>query len=338
MAPSVSLSTCDLLHEHLGADDDAGDGDADLQEDAVAVRHHGVAVEVQRLRLAAEIALALHGLPDVVAVEHEQRGRQEPVEQLHVQEAGAHGQRVGDHEVAQVAAHDGLVHRHLARAPAAQPEDDDRGAGDEHREAREHERRAQDGAHADLVGGRAAGEDDGDDGHERLGKRRADRGEDAADGAFAEVVAAPEPLDPVGEELSRDEDEAEREDEEEDGHRRGRIPEGAGRPRRPAPVGTSRCQARFRPSPWPEVGEDEVEHEGGGGDPEQPADLARLALHDADEHVGDEAGADAVGDAVGERHDRHRKDGRQAEGDVREVDAPPGGSLVCVLGLGSPPW
>src|SRR5262245_32086630 len=46
----------------------------------------------------------------------------------------------------------------------------------------------------------------------------------------------------------------------------------------------------------------EVHHEGGRGDPHRRADLAGLAPDRLDEAVGDEAGADAVGDRVRERH------------------------------------
>ena len=112
----------------------------------------------------------------------------------------------------------------------------DGGAGHEHRQAAEHERRAEDGSGADLAAGVAAQEGEGHDGEEGLGQRRADRGQHAADRPLAEAVAAAEPLDRVREQLRRRQDDEEREDEEDDGHRspRKHSTQGA-RARGPAP-------------------------------------------------------------------------------------------------------
>ena len=55
---------------------------------------------------------------------------------------------------------------------------------------------------------------------------------------------------------------------------------------------------------------------------EQPVDLADLAEARLDDHVGDEAGADAVGDGVGERHDGDGQEGRDGEFVAVPVDVP----------------
>src|SRR5690349_14471864 len=64
----------------------------------------------------------------------------------------------------------------------------------------------------------------------------------------------------------------------------------------------------------------EVDDEGGGDDPEQRVDAAGPAGGRADQHVADEAGADAVGDRVRERHDHDGQEGRQPDAEVGEVD------------------
>jgi ribosomal protein RSM22 (predicted rRNA methylase) len=56
--------------------------------------------------------------------------------------------------------------------------------------------------------------------------------------------------------------------------------------------------------------EGEVDQEGGRGDPHERVDLAQLAVDGLQEDVQDDAGADAVGDAPGQRHDRQGQEGR----------------------------
>jgi len=143
----------DLFDEDLGAHDDADEGHPDLYEDAVAVGHLRVPVEVQGLRVALEVTLAAHRLPDVVTVEGEESNGQREVKGAHVDQAGAHGQRMSEEEMAEVAAHDLLVDGDRELTAAASREDDDRRSRDDHRQARQHERRPQDGADADVVGG-----------------------------------------------------------------------------------------------------------------------------------------------------------------------------------------
>ncbi len=140
----------------------------------------------------------------------------------HVDGPGGHRQRVGDEEVAEVATHHRLVQGDLPRAPAAEGEPEHGDPRDEHREAGEHERRPQDRPDAHVVGGRSASEDDGDDRHQRLRQGGPDRGEHAAHGPFAELVATAEPLDAVGEELGRDQDDGEGDDEQQVGHTGGK--------------------------------------------------------------------------------------------------------------------
>jgi len=107
------------------------------------------------------------------------------VERPHVDQAGAHGEGVGDEEMAEVTAHDAFVDGHVD-GPAPAPGEDHHGRRrDDHGEAGEHERRAEDGADAHVVGGRAAGEDDGDDWHQSLGQGGTDGGEDAAHGPLS---------------------------------------------------------------------------------------------------------------------------------------------------------
>ena len=168
-----------------------------------------MAVEVERLGLALEQAADAHGAPDVHAVGGQQAGREDPLDVVERQRAGDHGAGVGDDEERQVAAQHRLVDGELEGAPAAQVEDHDGGAGDDHRQAREHEGRAEDGADADVLGVGGVGEEDGDDRDQGLGQGRADRREHAAHGALAELEAPPEPLDAVGEQLGGKKDDGE---------------------------------------------------------------------------------------------------------------------------------
>jgi len=115
--------------------------------------HLRVPVEVQGLRFALEDTLAAHRLPDVVTVEGEESDGQRVVKGADVDQAGAHGQRMCDEDMAEVAAHDLLVDGDRKLTAAASREDDDRRGHDDHRRARQHERRPQGGADADVVGG-----------------------------------------------------------------------------------------------------------------------------------------------------------------------------------------
>ena len=131
--------------------------------------------------------------------------------------------RVGDHEVAHVVAEHLGVHRHdVAGRPAGRVPPDlpqHRDAGDEHRERREHERRAEDRPDADAVRrlGAAAGQDRDDRDH-RLRQRGADRGEHGADRALGKLELPAEPLDAVREQLRAEQDDDERNDEDQDVH------------------------------------------------------------------------------------------------------------------------
>ena len=217
----------DVLHlgdEEARPEDDAQGRHDHLQDDAPAVRHDRVAVEVERLGLALELTAAGHRAPHVPAVGDQQAGRQDPLEVVHRDDAGEHRQGVGDHEERQVAAQHRLVDREVERAPALQVEDDDRPAGHDHGQAREHEGRAQDGPDADVVRGGRVREEDGDDRDEGLGQRRPDGREHAADRALAELEGAPEPLDAVGEQLGGEEDQGEGGEQVHDGHGPGSLP------------------------------------------------------------------------------------------------------------------
>ena len=82
----------------------------------------------------------------------------------------------------------------------------------------------------------AAGEHDRDDRHEGLGEGRAHRREDAAHRALAELVAPAEPLDAVGEQLGRGEDDGEGDQQEKDGHDGGKDTRRGGPPAAARPV------------------------------------------------------------------------------------------------------
>ena len=97
--------------------------------------------------------------------------------------------------------------------PTSHVQDGD--AGHEHRQRREHERRPEDRADADLVRRLAGREQDRDDRDHRLGQGRPDRREDGPDGALGELELAPEPLDAVGEQLGAEQDDDEGEDQDE---------------------------------------------------------------------------------------------------------------------------
>ena len=89
-----------------------------------------------------------------------------------------------------------------------------------HRQRREQERRADDRADRDVFAAFGAA-DQGDDRDQRLRHRGPDRGEDAADRAFAELQPVAEPLDRVGEEQRAGEDDGEADRQQEVRSRRG---------------------------------------------------------------------------------------------------------------------
>jgi hypothetical protein len=115
-------------------------------------------------------------------------------------------------------AEDASVDAQLRARRTALPEREDADAGHEHRQRREHERCAKDGAHADLVRPGARREHDRDDRDERLGEGRADGRKDGPHGALGEIHGPAEPLDPVGEELRAREDDHERDEQDEQVH------------------------------------------------------------------------------------------------------------------------
>ena len=174
----------------------------------------------------------------VPRVDPDQDDRHDPLQlhRLERQERGADRDRVGDHEVPDVVGeHDRVDRHHVAGRPLLRLVED-RDAGHEHRQRREHERRAEDRAHADAVRrlGAAAGQDRDDRDH-RLRQRRADGGEDGPDGPLGQLELPPEPLDAVREELRAQQDDHERDGEDQDVHRAARTPRGPGR-----------CSARSR--------------------------------------------------------------------------------------------
>ena len=153
----------DGVHEGDRADDDQPEGDEHLDVDdpqarAVARRHGppGIEpVEAQRrevLDVDGRVGLEM-GL-DVPAVDDEQDDRDEDLRPGRVagqEQRGGDREPVGHDERADVLAEDLRVDRHdVAFGPAARLPHD-REAGDEHREGREHERRAEDRPDADLV-------------------------------------------------------------------------------------------------------------------------------------------------------------------------------------------
>ena len=88
-----------------------------------------------------------------------------------------------------------------------------------HRQGREQEGGADDRTDRDVVGA-LLGADQGDDRDQRLRHRGADRGQQAADRALAELQAVPDPLDRVGEEQRAGEDDGEAGEEQDGFHRR----------------------------------------------------------------------------------------------------------------------
>jgi hypothetical protein len=164
---------------------------------------------------------------NVPGVEADEDHRDDPSadQQVRRQECRADGQPVADEEVAQVVRQDTGVDSERRVGRAACPEGEDADTGHEHREGREHERRAQDGADADLVGAFARREDDRDDRNQGLWQRRPDRGEHGTDRALAESELAAHPFDAVGEELRREQDHDEADEQDQDVRHRGRHAE-----------------------------------------------------------------------------------------------------------------
>ena len=198
--PRMVGEVLDGSDEDDRAEDDQGQGRDDLEVDDPqprdrrigAVRAPVDAVEAQRREvLGIHVGVGLEVALHVPRVHPEEREGHEPLEldRLDRQERGADGEGVGDREVAHVVGQDvGVDEHHVAgRAGAAHVQDGD--AGHEHRQRREHERRAEDGPDADLGGVLAGREEDRDDRDHRLGQGRADRGEDRADGPLGEARA-----------------------------------------------------------------------------------------------------------------------------------------------------
>ena len=88
-----------------------------------------------------------------------------------------------------------------ASRPSAAHEQED--ADDGVREGGQHQRAAQRGPDADLLAGLAGPGEHRDQRDDALGQRRADRGQDGADGHGADAELDPEPLDGVHEPLAR---------------------------------------------------------------------------------------------------------------------------------------
>ena len=73
-------------------------------------------------------------------------------------------------------------------------------------------------------------------------------------------------------------------------------------------------------------GDDEVQNEQHGHDPDHRMHVLGLLLAGLDDAVGDEAAGDAVGDGVAERHEHGREERRNGFGDVAPLDFLQGGS------------
>ena len=66
--------------------------------------------------------------------------------------------------------------------------------------------------------------------------------------------------------------------------------------------------------------EEQHQEEQDRDDPGADLDFADLAGEDTDEHIGDQAERDAVGDVVGEGHHRHREERGQSNGRIHPVE------------------
>jgi hypothetical protein len=216
----------DGVDEEDSPGDDETEGDQDLQVDDAQSRHVGIGAMGPYVHPAeSEWGEIVRGIADfrlevpadIPGVDPDQHGGRDPADPGRVlrQERGTDGDRVGDREIADVVAEDTGIDAHLATGGAPAPECQHRHAGDEHRERGEHERRSEDGPHADLVRRRARREDDRDDRDQRLGQGGPDRGQDRTHGSLGQIQRAPEPFDPVGEQLGPDEDDDERDEQDE---------------------------------------------------------------------------------------------------------------------------
>src|SRR5215472_5041459 len=94
-----------------------------------------------------------------------------------------------------------------------------------------------------------------------------------------------------------------------------------GAPASPLDQHTRRRPPRIAGSVGRESRRREVHDEGGGGAVHHGTNVSPAAADELDEAVGDEAGADPVGDGVGERHHRQRQQGREPFVEVVERDA-----------------
>ena len=179
------------------------------------------AMETERSEvLGVDVWIGLEVALDVPGIDPDQDDGHEPLQldRLDRQERGADGQPVGDREVAHVMGQDAGVDLHHVAGGSSTSLVEDGDAGHEHGERREHERRPQDRADADLVRRRARREQDGDDRDHRLGQCRADRGEHGTHRALGQFELASEPFDAVREQLRAHQDDHECQTEDEQIH------------------------------------------------------------------------------------------------------------------------
>ena len=163
-----------------------------------------------------DLAAGAQRRPHVEQVGDEEDDGERDVERLGQHDAGEQPGAEEDQEEDEVAVEGldvGLQREALLAAPL---EDERRRADERHRQRREQERRADDRADRDVLRPLGAA-DDRDDRDQRLRHRGADRGEDAAGRALAEVEAVAEPLDRVREHERAREDDGEADDEEDGG-------------------------------------------------------------------------------------------------------------------------
>ena len=160
--PSVVARWLDRVDEEDGADDDQPERGEDLQVDDPQARHGRVVamgadvepVEAQRREVrGVDVGVGLEVALDVPGVDADQADRHDPLQpdRLERQEGRPDGDGVGDREVAHVVGEDLRVDAHHVAGRAMPGRPQDRDAGHEHGQGREHERRAQDGPHADRV-------------------------------------------------------------------------------------------------------------------------------------------------------------------------------------------
>ena len=192
--PDVLGDVDQLLDEQVRAADDRGQPDDELEHHRArrAARRPGVAVEVERAdRLdLLDRAAAAQGAAHVVRVGDDEDDRERDLERRRARRcpsAAPSGEE--DEEEDEVALERLDVGAQLGALLAALAVDQRRDPDQRHRDRREQERRADDRPDRDVLGALGAA-DDRDDRDQRLGHRRADRGEQAA----RRALAHPEPL------------------------------------------------------------------------------------------------------------------------------------------------